>query len=195
MKRKITVIDGHPDGSPKRFCRALVSAYTDGASSKGHEVTILRVSDARFTLLSSEAEYNSEIESDDIRDAQEAIRWADHLVIFYPLWLGTMPALLKGYLEQIFRPGFGFDNSEGAQWPKQALKGRTARVVVTMGMPEAAYRWYYFAHSLKSLERNILKFCGISPVRDTVLGMVDTVSSETRLEWLDDMQSLGERAR
>lgn len=194
MRQRIVIIDGHPDSSPGRFCRALVSAYSDGASVGGHEVRTLKVCDARFPLILGAADYESDSEPEDILAAQEAIRWANHLVIVYPLWLGTMPALLKGYLEQIFRPGFGYDDNEEVQWPKQVLTGRSARIIVTMGMPEMAYRWYYFAHSLKSLERNILKFCGISPVRDTIFGMVETVSPETRLEWLDDMHDLGERA-
>lgn len=128
-----------------------------------------------------------------IVQAQEAIRWANHLVILYPLWLGTMPALLKGFLEQAFRPGFGF-KSKSVGWPKPQFIGKSARVIVTMGMPEVAYRWYYRSHSLKSLERNVLKFCSVSPVRDTVFGMVDTVSPETRLGWLDEIKNLGEYA-
>lgn len=195
MKQKITVIDGHPDPSLDRFGRALVASYEDGASSTGHELMKIRVCDARFPLLSSADEFKTGTPPPDILDAQKAILWADHLVIVYPLWLGTMPALMKGFLEQVFRPGFGFEESKDSNWPKQNLAGRSARIIVTMGMPEMAYRWYYRSHSLKSLERNILKFCGISPVRDTVFGMVDTVSPETRLEWLDTVHQLGAHAR
>ena len=78
----------------------------------------------------------------------------------YPLWLGTMPAALKALLEQSLRPDFAMDYT--GRWPAGRLKGRSARVVVTMGMPELAYRWWFGAHSLKSLERNVLKFVGIS---------------------------------
>jgi putative NADPH-quinone reductase len=85
-------------------------------------------------------------------------------VIVYPLWLGTMPALLKGFLEQAFRPGFAFDTKPKGLWNRR-LKGGSARIVVTMGMPAFFYRVYYRAHSLKSLKRNILEFCGIDGSR------------------------------
>jgi putative NADPH-quinone reductase len=74
------------------------------------------------------------------------------------------------------------------------FRGKSARVVVTMGMPALAYRWYFGAHSLKSLERNILKFVGMKPVRDTVFGMVEDASDDRRRRWLDRMRRFGERA-
>ena len=71
--------------------------------------------------------------------------------------------LLKAFLEQALRPGFAFD--ESSRMPRKLLKGRSARIVVTMGMPAFVYRWYFGAHGLRSLERNILGFCGIRPIR------------------------------
>ena len=93
--------------------------------------------------------------------------WAEHLVFVYPLWLGTMPALLKAFLEQSFRPGFAMGKSyegksyegkfyEGKAWSRR-LSGRSARIVVTMGMPALLYRWYFGAHGLKSIEQGILE--------------------------------------
>ena len=120
--------------------------------------------------------------------------WSEHLLIIYPLWLGTMPALLKGFFEQTFRPGFGFE-AESQGWPRSLLKGRSARVVVTMGMPAFVYRWYFGAHGLRSLERNILKFCGIAPVRETLFGMVDGVSDQRRQSWISELGKLGHDGR
>jgi putative NADPH-quinone reductase len=108
-----------------------------------------------------------------IAEAQETIAWAEHLVIIYPLWLGAMPALLKGFFEQAMRPGFAVARSGVEPGPKQPLKGRSAHIIVTMGMPALVYRWYFRAHSLKSLKRNILGFVGIAPQRDTIIGMVE----------------------
>lgn len=83
-----------------------------------------------------------------------------------------MPALLKGFLEQIARPGFALSNSNGGV-PKKLLSGRSARLVVTMGMPATVYRWLFRAHSIKALERNILGFIGIAPIHKTLIGMVE----------------------
>ena len=123
-------------------------------------------------------------------EAQATIDWAEHLVIVYPLWLGTMPALFKAFLEQVMRPGFAVGSQkEGMSW-RTALRGRSARVVVTMGMPAFVYRWWFGAHSLKSLERNILKFVGIRPVRETLFGMVENASEAKRRRWLEKMSEL-----
>ena len=78
-----------------------------------------------------------------LRPAQEAIAWAHHLVIVYPLWLGTMPALLKGFLEQVLRPGLAISAASSATGWKTLLNGGSARIVVTMGMRALADRWYY----------------------------------------------------
>ena len=101
-----------------------------------------------------------------------------------------MPALLKGFLEQTLRPGFAFDYLDGGE-VEMKLKGRSARLVVTMGMPAIAYRWFYGGHSVKSFERNILKFVGIKPVATSLYGMVEATSDVTRDGWLDELHELG----
>src|SRR3546814_3372437 len=77
-------------------------------------------------------------------------------VILYPLWLGDVPALLKGFLEQILRPDFAIDEGSTGMSAK-LLTGRSARIIVTMGMPAPIYRLFFRAHSLKSLDRNLLR--------------------------------------
>jgi putative NADPH-quinone reductase len=70
-----------------------------------------------------------------------------------------------------------------------------ARIIVTMGMPALFYRWYFRAHSLKSLQRNILRFCGFRPVNACVVGMVESMSQAQRGEWLSKVQQLGVRGQ
>jgi len=123
---------------------------------------------------------------------QDIVAWADHLVIIYPLWLGSMPALLKGFLEQLLRPGFAFEYQKSGGMAKKLLKGKSARIVVTMGMPAFVYRWIFFAHSLKSLKRNTLWFCGIGPVKSTIIGSIDGLTDRQRADWLDEMRGLGD---
>ena len=114
-----------------------------------------------------------------IRDAQESLIWAQHVVILYPLWLGSMPSLLKAFLEQVMRPGFAFGEGRQRGLPKKLLAGRSARVIITMGMPGPFYRIFYRAHSLKSLERNILRFVGFAPVRSLIIGGVENLKPRT----------------
>ncbi len=194
MSDKILIIDGHPDHEEERLCHALAEAYLSGCEAGGHEVRHIKVAEINFPLLRTRQEFDSGQVPADIKQAQDAFRWCNHMLIVYPLWLGTMPALLKGFLEQVFRPGFAFDRDVKG-WPKGNLSGRSARIVVTMGMPGWVYRWIFGAHSLKSLERNVLKFAGIKPIRETIYGMVEAASDAKRANWLSDMQDLGRNAR
>ncbi|MGH6923364.1 MAG: NAD(P)H-dependent oxidoreductase [Propylenella sp.] len=196
MAKRIVIIQGHPDRAPERYCRALASAYERGARAAGHEVRRIDVATLDFDLLRSAEDWQSGTPASAILMAQDDIAWAEHVVILYPLWLGAMPALLKGFLEQVLRPGFAVpDLRSGRGWPKGLLAGRTARIVVTMGMPAFFYRWYFGAHSLKSLERNILKFVGIKPIRETLIGMVAEKESGGREKWLKTMEALGKAGR
>jgi hypothetical protein len=64
-----------------------------------------------------------------------------------------------------------------------------------MGMPALLYRFYFFAHGVRGLERNILGFTGFSPVRESLLGMVADASPAKVGKWLGEMRALGARAR
>lgn len=146
-------------------------------------------------MLRSKEDWEDAAPPDCIRQAQDPIGWARHFVIFHPLWLGcSMPALLKGFLEKVARPGFAVPKADaghkGHKW-KRLLAGRSARIVVTMGMPVLLYRWYFGAHILNSLERNILGFCGIGPIRESLIGLVEAANDTRRKKWLEKMRSLG----
>ncbi|WP_119354222.1 NAD(P)H-dependent oxidoreductase [Azohydromonas sediminis] len=192
--RRIALIQGHPDATQPHFAHALAAAYADGARAAGHAVREVDVARLDFPLLRSARDWEQGLLPASLADAQAAIGWADHLVLVFPLWLGDMPALLKGFLEQVARPGFAFGGEGSNPFAKKALGGRSARVVVTMGMPAAVYRYWYRAHSVKSLERNILGFVGIAPVRETLIGGVGALSPDDARGWLERLRRLGRRA-
>lgn len=196
MPRRILVIVGHPDSNPKRLCRALADSYAEGARSAGHEVHHIDIAKLDIPLLRSMEEFQHGMIPPDLRDAAEAIKRAEHIVFVFPLWLGTMPALLKAFLEQIMRPGLAFAYPETGKdgFAKTLLKGRSARVLVTMGMPAPIYRLWYFGHGIAGMRRNILNFVGISPVRETLFGLVESVSDGRRKKWIAAVRTLGERA-
>ena len=106
--KRITIIDGHPDPRRARFVHALSDSYAAGAEAAGHEVRRIEVAALRFALLAERSDWEHGQVPEDIAAAQDAISWAEHLVILYPLWLGDVPALLKGFFEQALRPGFAF---------------------------------------------------------------------------------------
>jgi multimeric flavodoxin WrbA len=86
-------------------------------------VRLIEVAKLDFPLLRSQEDFDHGSPPEAIRPAQEAIAWADHLVILYPLWLGTLPALLKGFLEQVLRPDFAFTQNLSGQAGEEAAHG------------------------------------------------------------------------
>jgi putative NADPH-quinone reductase len=194
VTKRILLIQGHPDSSARHLLHALADAYADGARAAGHEVRSVEVAALDFPLLRSEADWEKGALPTGLAAPQEAIAWAEHLVIFFPLWLGDMPALLKGFLEQVARPSFAFGTEGGNPFAHKKLRGRSARVVVTMGMPALVYRWFFRAHSVKSLERNILGFVGIAPVDETLIGTVGSLAPESANKWLAKLRKLGRQA-
>jgi len=192
--RRILLIEGHPDTVSQHLNRALVDAYAEGAQAAGHSVRRLCVGLLDFPVLRTASAWHHEPVPPALKPAQDDIAWAQHVVIFFPLWLGDMPALLKAFLEQVARPGFAVA-PEGAQpFGRKPLAGRSARVVVTMGMPALAYRWFYRAHSVKSLERNILGFVGFAPVHETLIGQVEQLGDAGVTQWKSKLRRLGQRA-
>ena len=192
--RRILIIQGHPDPKGGHFCHALAQAYAEGAVRAGHEVRHVEVAQLDFPVLRSQAEWQGGALPLALKPAQDAIQWAQHLVLFFPLWLGDMPALLKAFLEQVARPGFAFGDGKDRGFVKKGLSGRSARVVVTMGMPALVYRFYFCAHSVKSLQRNVLGFVGIAPVHETLIGMVEGMDDATRRQWFAKLRALGGKA-
>jgi len=188
VRRRILLIDGHPDPDRARLIHALADRYAEGALSWEHEVRRIDLATTEVPILRSREEWAKGQPAPAIADAQASIAWADHIVFFYPLWLGDVPALLKAFLEQVMRPGFALNDQ--ASLGGGLLRGKSATVVVTMGMPAAFYALWFRSHSVKSLERNILRFVGIRPVHHILYGAVEQNAAK-RGRWLDDMFILG----
>jgi putative NADPH-quinone reductase len=192
---RIAIIQGHPTPGKGHFCHALADAYAQGAAKGLHEVRFIAVAEMDFPLLRSKSDWESASAPSAIEEAQQTIAWSEHLVIIYPLWLGGMPALFKGFFEQAFRPAFMTGGAgPRASW-KTLLKGKSARIIITMGMPAFVYRWYFGAHSLRSLKRSILSLVGIGPNRHTLIGMIEGMSDSKRQSWLGAIAELGRKAR
>jgi putative NADPH-quinone reductase len=192
--KRIVIIQGHPDPRGDRYCDTLGQAYAVGAEAAGHEVRIIDVAKLDFPLLRGKDDFEHGTPPDSIRRAQDIILWAEHLVIIYPLWLSGIPALLKAFFEQTFRPGFAFAYRTNGM-PKKLLAGKSARIVRTMSMPAFVYRWFFGAHGLKSLKQGILASCGIGPIADSLIGTIESPNGEARKRWIAKVQDLGRNAR
>lgn len=192
MAKRIAVIQGHPDASSRHLLHAMAEAYAEAAAAAGHEIRLIEVAKLDFVLLRTQTDFEKGTLPASLETAREDMRWAEHWLFLFPLWLGTMPALLKGFLEHIFRPGFAMEYRPRG-FPKKLLAGRSARIVVTMGMPVFLYRWYFGAYGVRVFERSILGFAGIKPIRESLYGSVGSASESKRATWLADMRMHGTR--
>ena len=190
MSKRILIIQGHPDASQPHLCHALASSYNVGAQSAGHTVKHVNVAELDFPLLRSQKDFETGTVPSSLKPVQNDLLWAEHLVVFFPLWAGDMPALLKGFFEQLMRPSFSGEHA--SFFDKKILSGRSARVVVTMGMPAIIYRWYFRAHGVKSLDRNLLGIVGIAPVHKTLIGATGNIKAANAANWLSKLKRLGE---
>jgi putative NADPH-quinone reductase len=189
---KICIIQGHPDPSGNHLCHGLAAAYRNGAEEAGHKVSDIDIANMAIEFLRDPANM-SNIPSGEILAAQQKMKDADHLMIIYPLWLGTMPALVKAFFEQAACGEFLIGASKKG-WPIGKLKGRSARLVVTMGMPSSAYKLVFGAHGVRAFENGILGISGVGPIRETLFGDVEK-DTKTRGKWIAKMTNLGARAR
>ncbi|MEJ2377606.1 MAG: NAD(P)H-dependent oxidoreductase [Pseudolabrys sp.] len=189
---KIMIVVGHPQADS--YCAALGEAYRRGAEEGGHDATLFVLGEMSFDAILREGYRREQVLEPDLETARQALKASNHLVLVFPLWCGDMPAILKGFIERILQPDLLTIQAAGGGASWKVLAGKSARVIMTMGMPGWFYRWYYGAHALKLLRRNILHFAGVHPVRSTIHGMIEAVSDGTRQEWLREAEALGHRA-
>jgi putative NADPH-quinone reductase len=190
--RRIAIIQGHPDAAP-HLGHALAEAYAAGAREAGHEVRIITPAGLDIPLLRSQQEFEHGTPPPDIAAAQEVLGWAEHWVVVMPVWLGDMPALLKAFLEQALRPGFAF-RYKAKGWTEPAMRGRSGRIIATMGMPALLYRWWFGGGGVRVLEHSILRFVGLAPVGTTLVGRVGTLDAAGVARWEARLRVLGQRA-
>ncbi|HPG33874.1 MAG: NAD(P)H-dependent oxidoreductase [Lentimicrobiaceae bacterium] len=189
--KKILIIIGHP--VKDTFSDLLRTSYLKGATESGAEIRQILLRKLSFDLNFSEGYRGNQQLEPDLQKAQEDILWADHLVIIYPNWWSTFPALLKGFIDRTFLPGFAFRYRKGSLLWDKLLTGKTARLIITMDTPPWYYWLVYRRPGHNAMKRGILEFCGIRPVRITTLGPVKLSSEKKRANWLRKVESLGRK--
>ena len=172
-RKHILIVNGHPDPRPERFVHALSSAYARGAREAGHDVRIVNVGSLEFPLLRTATDFERGLPPPAIAEGQANLKQADHLVVVFPLWLGAMPALLKGYFEQVLRPSFAFE------YVKQQAAAQTSQGKV-------GARRRHHGHAGRGLS------LGLSFPH--VIGLMGEPKAGRREKWLAKMEGLGRRA-
>lgn len=189
--KKILLILGHPD--PNSFNGAIFQSIAEGFKStqSAHTLQAVRLADLHFQLNLAHG-YNSRTELEpDLLEMQTKIKEADHIVFVYPTWWGQMPALLKGFFDRVFLPGFAFKYRENSPLWDKFLTGKTGDLIVTMDAPSWYDRLLYGGASRRAVKNAILEFCGIKPVRITTLDRLRYRKDKERAVFLEKMKQLG----
>lgn len=191
MAKKILIINGHPSNESLNF--VFAEAYKKGALESNAKVEVLTISNLKFNP-SLEFGYQKRTELEpDLLDAWKKIKWADHLVWIHPVWWGGLPAIMKGFIDRLFLPGFAFQYRENSILWDKFLKGKTAHIITTLDQP-SWYYWLIFGRpSVNQLKKSTLEFCGIKPVKVSYFGIIKNSKDATRQKWILAVEKLGKQ--
>ena len=185
----VLIIDGHPN--PDSFCAALAQKYADSARQAGAKVETLSLRDLSFDVILHQGYQAKQALEPDLLKAQAMIQASRHLVVVTPVWWGSMPALLKGFLDRTMERGWAFRYGSNGL-PEGLLAGRSARLIVSTDSPLWYLRWIQGDPTVRSLVRSTLKFCGFKPVAITRIGPVHGSDDKKREQWLEKVSQTGQ---
>lgn len=189
---RISIVLAHPDRSSLNH--ALATAVRDALADAGHDVSFHDLYAEGFDPLLPAGEIASDCAlPPDIVAWCEELASADGIVIVHPNWWGQPPAILKGWVDRILRPGVAYrflegDNGEGV--PMGLLKARTALVINTANTPEEREREVFGDPLQRTWADCVFGLCGVGDVRRRVFGVVVTSTPEQRAGWIDEARTL-----
>lgn len=187
MGQRTLIILGHP--SSASFCAACARTWDEFGRSVGLETRLLDLGNLSFSPHLLHGYRNQQPLEPDLRTAQDLIHWAEHLVWVYPVWWGSIPALLKGFLDRVLLPGFAFAYDPGKLRPRQLLQGKTAELLVTLDTPAWYFKWVQRAPAVHQMRTATLEFCGIKTVHVELIGPIHGSTESRRKAWLDQVQT------
>ncbi|UII76246.1 NAD(P)H-dependent oxidoreductase [Flagellimonas sp. HMM57] len=193
MSIKIALIVGHPDKESYNY--ALAQAYKKGAQASGFEIQEIVIQDLKFNPnLQFGYRKRTELEPDLLK-SQEILKWASHLVWVYPVWWGSVPAIMKGFLDRILLPGFAFNKRKNSIWWDKLFTGKTARIICTLDQPGWYYKWFYASPSHKAMKKLTMNFVGVKKVGITTIGPIRLSKEAFREKWLKKVKKLGQLSK
>lgn len=187
--KNILIINGHPNKESYNY--ALHQAYKRGLQNKGNcHIEEILVADLQFNLNLSKGYSMGITMENDLLNAQNKIKKADHLVWIYPLWWGMMPALLKGFIDRVFVPGFAFKyHHHDSKWDK-LLSGKTTEIICSIDYPVFLFKWFFGEGGVKVMRKMVLEFCGLKVSKTTYVGPIKTSSENQRINWLKMIEKM-----
>lgn len=190
MTKKIYILMGNPD-KDGTLSSQIADVYEQEAKAAGHEVRRTNLGDLQFDpILHKGYKVIQDLEPDLLK-VQEDMKWADHFVLVYPTWWSSMPALLKGFIDRAWIPGFAFHfYKNGMGWQK-LLKGRTARLII-LSKSWPVMIMALFGDYTNEISRAILGFSGYR-VRITKVGLSEKLSDAQKANWMKKVARLAKK--
>lgn len=188
MSRKIFIWVAHPNSDS--LCGGIADAYQAGVEEKGGIVRRINLADMRFSDEFTGYSKARALEPD-LLAWQEAIAWADHIMVAHPYWWGAMPARAKAVLDRALSPGFAFKyHSRDVSWDK-LLTGRTADAIITSDTPPLIDTLLYRSPARRVIRNQVLGFCGVNAKKVIQLGSVKLASAKKIDSWLGRARRMG----
>jgi NAD(P)H dehydrogenase (quinone) len=176
------ILDGHPEQDS--LSAALATAYCDGAGGR-----LLALRDLRFDPI---LRRHGQALEPDLTEARRLIEASAHVAWFFPTWWAGPPALVKGFVDRTFLPGWAYEHAPGKLLHRRLLHGRSARVVTTMDAPW----WWYSAVYARALHaafvNGTLRYVGFSVSSTTLYGVREKTRARLERE-VEYMRTLGAR--
>ncbi len=189
--KKVLVLCGHPDKDS--FSGTVADHYQVGAQDAGHTVERVNIGELNFDPILHKGYKEIQALEPDLITLQDKFRNADHIVIIYPNWWCTMPAILKGLFDRFWLPGFAFNFNKQTKQIEKHLKGKTGRVIILSGSHSPFKTWWQFGDYTNEIQYGIMEFAGIR-TNVSSFGPCEKVNDEIRAKWLKEVESLGKKA-
>jgi NAD(P)H dehydrogenase (quinone) len=182
---KLLLIVGH--SNPNSFTSALANAYQRAASLAGAQMERIDLSALQFDLVLRQGDGEAQPLEPDLVAAQATIRRAQHVVWFFPTWWAAPPALVKGFVDRVFLPGYAYAYEKGRLLHHKLLGGRSARLVTSMDAPWWWYAVFYRRALHASFINATLRFVGFAPIYRTTIYGLKKASAQRRAQILEDV--------
>lgn len=194
---KTLIIYNHPhEGS---FCSAIREAVHSGLKKGGHPCKVINLDKDQFdpvmrgkdlkafVMAGRMGEEGLEGVDPIVLRYMKKLHWAEHIVMIFPVWWMTMPAMMKGFVDKVIFPGVAYKMEDG-KLVSTLSDLRQVTVISTMNTPSDIYK-DLFGNSLEgSLIKGTFNQIGIHDVRWISLNMVKQSGDERRWLWLDEIE-------
>ena len=187
-----SVILTHPH--KESFNHAIFRTAVDFLRGKGVKTYGHDLYAEGFDPVLTEGELGKEMTKDSfVKRLTEELVESDLLVFIHPNWWGQPPAMMKGYIDRVFRPPYAYDYEESATGggpPIEKLGGKTGIVFNTSNTPEEREQGYFHDPLEHEWKQCVFGFCGIARHHRTMFRIVAESTQEQRMGWLREVEEV-----